>query len=176
MLHSLQALLAPALAERLTLVINHVIGGEAAATDKLRPHAGRTLSLQLEGWPGLLPAPPALAWRVTPAGLLEYGGADIAGTPDLAVRLQAGNPALLVARALAGETPAVQIDGNAQLAADVNWLLVNLRWDVAADLERTFGPVVAQQLHRLGSAAARGLRAALKGAGALGERLRPRRA
>ena len=48
-----------------------------------------------------------------------------------------------MARALGGTPPPVQIDGDAQLAGDVNWLLLNLRWDVAADLERLFGPTPA---------------------------------
>lgn len=174
MLHSLQALVAPALAERLTLVINHVLSGEAVATERLRPHAGRTLALALNDWPRLLPAPPALAWRVTPAGLLEWCGLDGAPAPDLAVQLDAGNPALLLARALGGTPPPVQIDGDAQLAGDVNWLLLNLRWDVAADLERLFGPVVAHQLYKVGSAMAAALRTALKAAAQLGERLRSR--
>jgi ubiquinone biosynthesis protein UbiJ len=174
MLNSLHTVLGPALAERLTLVINHVLSAEPAATDRLRPHAGRTLALALTGWPSLLPAPPVLAWRVTPAGLLEWCGQEGAGEPDLAVRIDASNPAWLVARALAGQAPAVQIDGDAQLAGDVNWLLQNLRWDVAADLERLFGPVAAEQLHRIGSAFASGLRTALKAVAGLGERLRPR--
>jgi ubiquinone biosynthesis protein UbiJ len=174
MLHSLQALFAPALAERLTLVINHVLGAEAVATQRLRTHAGRTLSLALNGWPALLPRPPALAWRVTPAGLLEWCGLEGSPAPDLHVQLDASNPALLVARAVAGTPPAVQIDGDAQLAGDVNWLLQNLRWDVAADLERFFGPGPAQTLHRIGSALASALRAGLKGASELGERLRSR--
>ena len=174
MLQSLQALLAPALAERLTLVINHVLSGESVATERLRPHAGRTLALTLNDWPRLLPRPPQLAWRVTPAGLLEWCGMEGAPKPDLAVQVDASNPALLVTRALGGTPPQVQIDGDAQLAGDVNWLLQNLRWDVAADLERLFGPVVAQQVHKLGSAVAAALRAALKGAAQLGERLRSR--
>lgn len=172
MLHSLQALLAPALAERLTLVINHVLNGEAVATARLRPHAGRTLALKLNGWPALLPAPPALAWCVTPAGLLEWCGLEGVAAPDLAVSLDASNPALLMARALGGTPPAVQIEGDAQLAADVGWLLHNLRWDVAADLERLFGPIVAQQLHRAGQMLASALRATLQGAAGLGERFR----
>ncbi len=175
MIHSLQTVLGPALAERLTLVINHVLAAEPAATDRLRPHAGRTLALTLAGWPTLLPPPPVLAWRVTPAGLLEWCGLEGAGVADLGVQLDASNPALLVARTLAGQPPAVQIDGDAQLAGDVNWLLQNLRWDVAADLEKLFGPVAAEQLHRIGSTLATGLRAALKAVAGLGERLRPRR-
>jgi ubiquinone biosynthesis protein UbiJ len=174
MLHSLNALLAPALAERLTLLLNHVLAGEAVAAERLRPHAGRSVSLVLADWPALLPPPPALAWRVTPAGLLEWCGLEGAQAPDLAVRIDASNPALLVARALVGEPAPVQIDGDAQLAGDVNWLIQNLRWDLAADIERLFGPVIAQQLQQLGRALAAGLRAALKGAAGLAGRVRSR--
>ncbi len=174
MLHSLQALLAPALCERLTLLLNHVLGSEAVATEKLRPHAGRTLSLALDRWPALLPPPPALAWRVTPAGLLEWCGADGVAAPDLALRVDAANPALLLAQAVAGTQPQVQIDGDAQFAGDVNWLMQNLRWDVEADLERLFGPLVAPQLYRVGAALAGGVRAAVRAATELADRFRPR--
>ncbi len=174
MLHSLHALLAPALAERMTLLLNHVLNSETVATERLRPHTGRTVALTLSGWPSVLPPPPALAWRVTPAGLLEWCGADGEPAPDLAVQLDASNPALLAARALLGEPAPVQIDGDAQLAADVNWLMQNLRWDVAADLERLFGPLVAQQLHQLGQTLAAGVRAAIKGATGMAARFRPR--
>lgn len=179
MLHTLSNLLAPAVAERLTLVFNHVLGSESVAMERLRPHAGRRLELQLAGWPSLLPAPPPLGWRITPAGLLEWSppdapGQDPAALPELSLVLEASNPALLMGRLLAGEPPPVQIDGDAQLAGDVNWLVQNLRWDVVADLERLFGPVVAQQLGNLGRALGGGLRAAVQGAAALGERLRPR--
>jgi len=169
-------MLAPALAERLTLVINHVLSGERVAVERLRPHAGRTLVLTLAGWPGLLPPPPALAWRVTPAGLLDWCGAVAVDAPDLAAQIDASNPALLLARMLGGVAPAVQIEGDAVLAGDVNWLLQNVRWDVAGDLERLFGPVVAQQLHQAGRMVAGGLRTALRTAAELAEKLRSRRA
>lgn len=178
MLQSLQALLAPALAERLTLVINHVLSSEAVATARLQPHAGRTVALAITSWPSLLPAPPVLAWRVTPAGMLDWCGAAAVSAPDLAVTLDAPNPALLVGRLIGGEVPAVQIDGDAQLAGDVNWLLQNIHWDVAADLERLFGPTLAQPLHRIGTALAKALRAAVdlgsRGAAGFSDRLRPR--
>lgn len=174
MLDALSNLLAPPVLERLTLVLNHVLRAEPAAMDRLRPHAGRALSLQLTGWPALLPPPPALAWRVTPAGLMEWCGSSVAAgaagpsppAADLRITVDARNPAGLLARALAGERPTVQIEGDAVFAADIGWLLQNLRWDVAADLERLFGPVLAHQLHQVGRALARGLRAALDAAAA----------
>jgi ubiquinone biosynthesis protein UbiJ len=174
MLHSLNAMLAPALMERLVLVINHVLGSEPAATQRLQTHAQRLIQLQLQAWPSLLPTLPTLAFRVTPAGMLEWcGGTDASAQADLGIRIDASNPLLLMARAMAGDRPLVEIDGDAQLATDVNWLLQNLRWDVAADMDRLFGPTVAYPLHRLGSALARGLRAAMQGASGLTQRMRP---
>ncbi|MGL6109312.1 MAG: hypothetical protein ACRC2B_04350 [Rubrivivax sp.] len=160
--------------ERLVLVVNHVLAAEPAATSRLLPHAQRVVQLQMQPWPSLLPAPPTLAFRITPAGLMEWcGGTAAPVEADLRVRVDASNPLLLMARAMTGEMPSVEIDGDAQLAADVNWLLLNLRWDVAADMDRLFGATVAYPLHRLGSALARGLRAALQGASGLTQHMRP---
>lgn len=160
MVHALHQLVAPAVMERLTLAVNHVLGGETVAVERLKAHAGRRVRVHLEHWPGLLPALPPLAYAVTPAGLLEWGGLDAPIDADLHVRVDASNPARLFARALAGETPALQIDGDAALATDIHWLVDNLRWDIAADLEPLIGPAAAHEVVRLGSALARGLRTA----------------
>jgi ubiquinone biosynthesis protein UbiJ len=173
MLQTLNTLLAPAVMERLTLAINHVLGSEDAATARLRPHAGRTVEIVLGGWPAMLPVPPSMAFRITPAGLVEWCGVEHTDEPDLGVRVDASNPALLLARGLIGERPAVDIDGDVALAGDVNWLAQNLRWDVEADLERVVGPAAAHQLHRLGSLLASGLRTAVQAANGLKDRLRP---
>jgi len=158
MLQNLQALLVPAVVERLVLVVNHVLAAEPVATARLVPHQGRLIALELQQWPTLLPAPPVLKFRVTPAGLLEWCGLSDETPADLSVQLNAANPAALFARALTGEPPALHVAGHAALASDIQWLVDNLRWDVEADLERAFGPVVAHQLARLGSSLAAGLR------------------
>jgi ubiquinone biosynthesis protein UbiJ len=82
MLHTLQQMFAPAVLERLTLLLNHVLGGETVATQRLLPHAGKVVQLELTAWPSLLPPPPLLAWRVTPAGLLEWCGPDPRAAPN----------------------------------------------------------------------------------------------
>lgn len=176
MLNAFQSLFAPAAMNRLTLVINHVLAAEPAAVERLRVHVGRRIVLSPQAWPALLPALPPLAFVVTPAGLVEWVGdpgpastAPVAPA-DLTVRFDASNPALLLAGAVSGETPTVDIDGDAQLATDVNWLMQNLRWDVEADLERLLGPAAAHQIYRLGSALARAVRSAMQGASALRRR------
>ena len=164
MLQNFNALFAPALMDRLVLVVNHVIAAEPQAMRRLLPHSGRVLRLELLQLPRLLPPPPPLAFRITPAGLVEWCRDPV--DADLRVRLDAPNPAALALQALSGQRPALAIDGDVQLATDVDWLLKNLRWDVADDLERLFGATVAHELHKLGAGLARALRAATQGAGA----------
>ncbi len=176
MLHALASLVAPVMMERLTLVVNHVLAGETVAMQRLAAHRGRRLEVELGGWPSLLPPPPRLAFTVTPAGLLEWCGQGepaLGTAPDLQVRVDASNPALLAARVMVGDVPTVEIHGDGALAADVHWLLDNVRWDVAADLERFFGPRIAQEIARAGSALAAALRRALHTGADLAARLRP---
>jgi ubiquinone biosynthesis protein UbiJ len=170
MLNALHSLVAPAAMGRLTLVLNHVLAAEPVATERLLPHAGRRILLQPQAWPALLPPLPVLVFAITPAGLLEWAGAAPEATADLTLRFDASNPALLVANTLSGSTPVVDIDGDSRLAADVNWLMQNLRWDVAADLERVFPPAAAHQMVRLGGMLTRAVRAALQGAASLRRR------
>jgi ubiquinone biosynthesis protein UbiJ len=158
MFDTLQQLAATAFMERLTLWLNHVLAGEDAAVQRLRPHAGRSIRLQLAGWPSLLPAPPDVAFTITRAGLLEWRGADPPPAADLRVTVDASNPALMLAQGLTGRRPAVEVAGDALLAADVSWLMDNLRWDVQDDLARFVGPAAAHQLARVGSRVAGGLR------------------
>lgn len=164
MIQALRALLAPALMERLVLLVNHVLAAEPVAVQRLLPHAGRVLRIELEPWPRVLPAPPLLAFVITPAGLVEWC-AEPPAEVQLRLKVDASNPAALALQALAGEQPAIAIEGDAQFAADVDWLTKNLRWDLEADLERIVGPVVARELVRLGTMLSQGLRRAMQGAG-----------
>lgn len=165
MLPNLNALLAPALMDRLVLVVNHVLLREPVAIARLLPHRGRVMRLELVNLPRLLAwqSAPPLAFVVTPAGGVEWCREPV--DADLRVRIQASNPAALALQMAGGQLPWLEIDGDAQLATDIDWLLKNLRWDVADDLQRLFGPVVAHQLSRLGSWLSQGLQAALKGFG-----------
>lgn len=161
MLQSVRAFLLPAALQRLTLLVNHVLSAEPVAVQRLLPHRGKRLCVELTDWPALLPAPPLVAFLVTPAGLLEWCTEDpVVPLPpaELQLRIGAANPALLMARLAAGERPEVVVQGDAQFAADVNWLADNLRWDLEADLARLLGPLPARQLAGIGAA----LKAALQ--------------
>ena len=40
----------------------------------------------------------------------------------------------------------MQVQGDVQLAADINWLIDHVRWDIEADLARILGDVAAHML------------------------------
>ena len=160
MANPLQSLAGPAVMERATLLINHVLASEPVAAEHLRAHAGRCILLHFDGWPGLLPALPAMAFRITPAALLEWCGMDVPADADLRVHIDASNPALGFVQWLGGERPRIDVQGDAALAGDVNWLFENLRWDVQDDLARLVGQAPAHEIARLASGVAAGLRAA----------------
>ena len=158
MFHTLNALAGTAVMERLTLLVNHVVSAEPVAMERLKGHAGRSIQFQFEGWPKLLPALPNAAFRVTPAGLLEWCGAEPAADADLRVTVDSSNPALAMAQALAGERPKVDVAGDAAFATDLNWLFDNLRWDVQDDLGRIVGAAAAREIARVAGGVAGAVR------------------
>jgi len=168
MLQEWTALVAPAVQDRLVLLLNHVISRESVAMARLAPFAGRAVVLHLENWPGLLPAAPDLVLAATPAGLWER--LDAAPADALRIGLDASNPALAALGALTGERPNVSVQGDAAFAGEINWLIANLRWDIADDLAALVGPAPAHQLARWGRAVAQ----ALAGLARSASSLRPR--
>src|SRR6476619_5323594 len=130
MLDAMKALAERSVMERLVLLVNHVIAAEPAALARLRPHAARTMQIELAGWPALLPAMGPFAFRVTPAGLVEWLPESGPLAADLRIAIDAANPALALTRVVAGERPRVDVSGDAALASDIDWLIDNLRWDV----------------------------------------------
>jgi ubiquinone biosynthesis protein UbiJ len=151
MLDALTAAVAPAMLERATLLLNHVVSSEPAAMERLLPHAGRRIVLDWDEWPSLVPRLPPLALRVSAAGLFErLAEADAADAPDLRLGLDAGNPLALGALLLGGERPTLSVQGDSALAADMAWLTENLRWDVEDDLAGLIGDVPARTLGQIG--------------------------
>jgi ubiquinone biosynthesis protein UbiJ len=147
---------------RLVLLVNHVVAAEPMAAQRLRPHAGKCIQLQLRDIPSLLSwLPSSLTMAVTAAGLLEWQPVAT-DRADLVATLDASNPVQSVADAVAGRRPRVEVAGDAALAADVNWLAEHLRWDLQDDLARLVGDGPAMQLMRIATTVAAGLRDAVR--------------
>lgn len=134
------------LQRRLVLLLNHVLQQEPEAQARLKRQTGRLVEA---------------SWRVftvrlvaTPAGLLDLGPAGV--PPDLTLTLTDESPWSLAQAALRGDKPPVRIAGDVQLAAEVQWLVDHVRWDLEEDLARVVGDApahaIAQAMHRAAEA------------------------
>ena len=159
-----------ALAQRALLLANHVLTAEPVAAQLLRAHAGSCILLHFAQEGGAwLSALPAVRLTITRAGLLERKVDPITlAAPDLRIDVDATNPALVTTQWLAGVPPKIEVQGDANLAADLAWVVENLRWDVQDDLARIVGVAGAHEIARFGSALTTGLQRA---AGALVDRV-----
>ena len=124
---------------RIVLLLNHVLMQEPEATSRLARQKGRVV---LINWRFI-----DLKLIATPAGLLDV--ADDAVTPDLMLALTQESPLDIAMALLKGDKPAVRIEGDVQLAAEVNWLAEHVRWDIEDDLSRIVGDVPARTLTQI---------------------------
>lgn len=130
------------------LVLNHVLMQEPQAMQRLVRQSGRVVLAQWRIF--------TFKIQVTPAGLLDL--ADEGATPDLTLVLTEESPFALAQSLLKGAKPPVRIEGDVQLAAEVNWLADNVRWDIAEDLSRVVGDAPAHMLVETGRKLSGGLR------------------
>lgn len=125
---------------RIVLLLNHILQQEPEACTRLSRQQARVVQLQ---WRTLF-----LKLGATPAGLLELAAGQ--ARPDLQLVLTEEAPLMLAGALLRGDRPGVRIAGDVQLAAEVNWLVDHVRWDLEEDLARLIGDAPA---HTLGQAA-----------------------
>ena len=134
---------------RAVLLLNHVLQQEPEAQQRVFRQQGKVVQFQ---WRFV-----TMALVATPAGLLDL--ASEGAVPDLTLTLTEGSPFDLARTTLRGDKPQVQIVGDVQLAAEVNWLVDHVRWDVEDDLARVIGDVPA---HTVGNVARRVVQALRK--------------
>jgi ubiquinone biosynthesis accessory factor UbiJ len=121
---------------RAVLFLNHVLQQEPEAQARLKRQQGQVVEVR---WRSIL-----VRVMATPAGLLDL--APEGATPDLTLSIAQENPLELAQSALLGDKPSVRIVGDVQLAAEVNWLVDHVRWDVEDDLARLIGDVPAHAI------------------------------
>jgi ubiquinone biosynthesis protein UbiJ len=115
--------------------VNHLLGAEPWAREKLAPFAGKRVQVKA------LPLPD-LAFAVSAEGKLEPAPEL---DPDLTVTL---SPADLP-RLLAGDDTvlrSISFTGDAELAAALQYLAKHLRWEFEEDLSRAVGDVAAHRI------------------------------
>ena len=132
----------------MVLFLNHVLMQEQEAMDRLVRQKGRTARVQWRAY--------SMALVITPAGLFNL--APDAAVPDLQLDVTETSPFTLAQGALRGDKPAIRIEGDVQLAADINWLVDHVRWDVEEDLARVIGDAPAHTVAQVAGRAAQALR------------------
>lgn len=132
---------------RVVLFLNHVISREPEAQHRLARQKGRCIQLQ---WQDKL-----IQLAPTPAGMFERVNGQ---RTDLKLTLTDASPLDMAAAVLQGEKPGVHVEGDVQLAAEVNWLIDHVRWDVTEDLSVWLGDAAAHTLVGLGQQAVQTIR------------------
>jgi ubiquinone biosynthesis accessory factor UbiJ len=121
---------------RVVSVLNHVLMQEPQAMERLKTQIGKSVLAQWREF--------RLGLLVTPAGLFDIAPATAA--PALKVDVVPQSAMDIAQALLTGRKPDVRIEGDVQLAAELNWLADHLRWDVEEDLARVLGDVPARAL------------------------------
>jgi ubiquinone biosynthesis protein UbiJ len=121
---------------RIVLLLNHVLQQEPQAMERLVRQKGRVVLSQWRDF--------SFKVVVTPAGLLDVAVPD--AVADLTLTITEASPIAIAQAVMQGAKPAVRIEGDVQLAAEINWLADNVRWDVEEDLARTMGDAPAHML------------------------------
>jgi ubiquinone biosynthesis protein UbiJ len=122
--------------------LNHLLAAQSWAMARLQPHAGDTIRLEL--------GPTLIEFSVTADGLLEAAGGR---EPAVTIGVPLGVLPQLLARDPQARR-SVSVTGNAGIAADLEYLFANLRWDIEADLSRVVGDIAAHRIGRAGRAVA----------------------
>jgi ubiquinone biosynthesis accessory factor UbiJ len=125
--------------QRVVLLLNHILQQEPEAMARLSRKKGQVAGMEYAQF--------AITLIATPVGLLDLAPDD--AVPDLTMRVQGDNPLVLLQTLLGGDKPRMDISGDVMLAAEVNWLVDHVRWDVEEDLSRIMGDVPAHSLMRV---------------------------
>jgi ubiquinone biosynthesis protein UbiJ len=131
---------------RVVLFLNHVISREPEAQARLARQKGRCIQLQWQDKQVQL-SPSA-------AGLLERISKN---QFDLKLTLTDNSPLDMATALIKGQKPGVHIEGDVQLAAEVNWLIDHVRWDIEEDLAAWVGDAAANTVVNFGKQAVKAM-------------------
>ena len=126
---------------RFVLAVNHVLMQETEAQTRLARQADKVVQAHWRDF--------SMRLAATPAGLFELMPAS--DTPaNLTLTLTEESPFQLAQAALRGDKPPVHIAGDVQFAAEIIWLVDNVRWDAEEDLARLIGDAPAHTVAEAG--------------------------
>lgn len=116
--------------------INHLLNQEAWAREKLLPHAGKTLKLVV--------SPFDLSLSVNEEGFAELAQTDAPHAVRIELPLSSLPQILVQGRPAAMRQ--MKLEGDADFAQTVSFLVENLRWEVEEDLSKVVGDTLAHRM------------------------------
>lgn len=123
----------------LAALFNHLLADAPWAQERLALHQGRHVEI-------LAPAPlPALRFSILAQGRLQP--APAAASPDLRLFLENDAFSKFVGGGIGRLSP--RLEGDAELAESLGFVLRHLEWDYEADLARLFGDIAGHRLAEL---------------------------
>lgn len=115
--------------------LNHLLQQANWALSRLKPFAGKVVVFE---------APPfRLSFAIGNEGSFEPAPTD--GCADVTIRLPADTPFLLL-QGLDRAMATARVEGNAEFATELSFVLRNLRWDTEEDLARVIGDIAARRV------------------------------
>ena len=123
--------------------LNHLLAGEAWAHARLKPFAGQTVRLEA-------PPLPALDLTITAEGGFTAAERDASAAVTITLPADALLRLLGSRMDTAALMASAHIQGPADLADSLGFVLRNLRWDVESDLAACVGDIAAHRLTRFG--------------------------
>lgn len=140
-----------AIDQLVTAAINHALGGQSWAAERLRPYAGAQVAVLAGRF--------SLRLGIDGQGAFQPG--DFGAAANVTIELPDDAPARLLTDR-AGLLAAARLSGSADLAESLAFVFRNLEWDVEADLARVVGDIAARRLTRFGGGLLDGLREAFR--------------
>lgn len=127
----------------LIATLNHLLQGADWARNRLRPFIGRAVRFDVP--------PLQVALQLDVDG---YFIAHEGELTDVVIRLPADTPVLLM-HGLDRVMASAHVEGNAEFATELSFVLRHLRWDAEEDISRVLGDILAHRLiqgfHQLAS-------------------------
>ena len=125
---------------RIVLLLNHVLQQEPDAMQRLARQKGRVVKFSWRQYTMLLTS--------SAIGLLAIASQpdDEKQKGDLLLEIIDTDVADLGKKLMQGDKLNVRIEGDVQLAAEVQWLAQNVQWDLEGDLARIVGNVPAHHI------------------------------
>jgi len=119
--------------------VNRLLRQNSWAMERLRPYAGKIVHVEC--------FPLTLLLGIGEAG--ETIAASAQNVPAVTIRLTPGVMLRLAARDASAWND-IAVEGDPQLAAALNHIAHNIRWDVEEDLSRVFGDIAAHRMVEAG--------------------------